>query len=211
MTIQLIGAGYPRTGTTSLKLVLEKLLGKPCYHMHELMERQDDNPIWEAAAYGNFPDWPKFLNDYGATVDWPSSLFWESQAKAFPEAPILLSTRKDSETWYNSVAKTIVPATQNSEDGPWRSMACALFEKGMGIPDINHPNKDTMIAAYEAHNEHVRATVPADRLFEWQPEDGWGPICRALQIPVPDEPFPHENSTQQFVDNIEARMEAQKK
>ena len=68
-----------------------------------------------------------------------------------------------------------------------------------------------MIAAYEAHNEHVRATVPADRLFEWQPEDGWGPICRALQIPVPDEPFPHENSTQQFVDNIEARMEAQKK
>ena len=117
MTIQLIGAGYPRTGTTSLKLVLEKLLGKPCYHMHELMERQDDNPIWEAAAYGNFPDWPKFLNDYGATVDWPSSLFWESQAKAFPEAPILLSTRKDSETWYNSVAKTIVPATQIQKTG----------------------------------------------------------------------------------------------
>ena len=68
MTIQLIGAGYPRTGTTSLKLVLEKLLNKPCYHMHELMERQDDNPVWEAAAHGTFPDWAEFLAGYGATV-----------------------------------------------------------------------------------------------------------------------------------------------
>ncbi|MGR8948562.1 MAG: sulfotransferase family protein [Gammaproteobacteria bacterium] len=210
MAMQLIGAGYPRTGTTSLKLALEKLLNSPCYHMHELLERTSDNPTWEAAARGELPDWATFLADYAAAVDWPSSLFWESQADAFPDAPVLLSTRRDAETWYNSVMRTIVPATQNSDATPWRSMAYAIFELGMGITDINNPDKERMIECYEAHNAHVRETVPAERLFEWQPEDGWEPICAALRLPLPNEPFPHENTSQQFVENIEARMQSQK-
>jgi hypothetical protein len=52
--------------------------------------------------------------------------------------------------------------------------------------------------AYERHNAHVRATAPKNRLVEWQPGDGWGPLCDALQLPVPDEPFPHVNTTDEF-------------
>ena len=57
---------------------------------------------------------------------------------------------------------------------------------------------DAIKACYEAHNAEVRATVPADRLFEYQPGDGWGPLCAALGLAEPDEPFPHSNSTAEF-------------
>ena len=210
MPLKLIGAGYPRTGTNSLQLVLEKLFGGRCYHMNELFEKPDHAPIWDAATQGKLPVWQEFFADYEAAVDWPSSLFWESQAEAFPDAPILLSTRKDAETWFGSVIKTIVPAVQQSEDSPWRKMACALFEKGVHVTDIHQPDKETMMAAYEAHNDYVRKTVPASRLIEWQPQDGWKPICDALNIPVPDEPFPHVNSREEFAARIGSDVPAPK-
>jgi hypothetical protein len=50
-------------------------------------------------------------------------------------------------------------------------------------------------AAYLAHNEHVRATAPRDRLVEWHPGDGWEPICSTLGTEVPNHPFPHVNTT----------------
>jgi hypothetical protein len=58
--------------------------------------------------------------------------------------------------------------------------------------------RDEAIAAYEAHNAAVRAAVPAERLVEWRPADGWGPLCSALHVPTPAEPFPRSNSTEEF-------------
>jgi hypothetical protein len=63
--------------------------------------------------------------------------------------------------------------------------------------DIRNP--DAAIAAYEAHNQRVRDTVPPSRLLEWRPGDGWAPICDALSVPVPKEPFPHVNTTEMFI------------
>ena len=57
---------------------------------------------------------------------------------------------------------------------------------------------DKAMAAYEAHNAAVRAEVPAARLVEWQPGDGWAPLCTALGVPVPDAEFPHVNTTEDF-------------
>jgi hypothetical protein len=54
------------------------------------------------------------------------------------------------------------------------------------------------MAAYVRHNNAVRAEVPAERLIEWQPGDGWEPICTALGLPVPANPFPHLNTTAEF-------------
>jgi hypothetical protein len=48
--------------------------------------------------------------------------------------------------------------------------------------------------------------VPPDRLIVWQPGDGWDPICSALELPVPDEPFPHVNTTREFVERLERRL-----
>lgn len=208
MTLKIVGAGLPRTGTNSLQLALEKLLGGRCYHMHELFERPDDAPGWEGAATGNSPDWTTFLAEYKAAVDWPPSLFWEELAAVYPDAPVLLSTRKDPETWWASVSKTIVPATLESDHTPWRSMAESLFRKFIGSDDFE--NGDKMMAAYVAHNEQVRARIPASRLVEWQPQDGWEPICNALQLPVPVEDFPHVNTRAEFVERVGSAVPAPK-
>ena len=90
-------------------------------------------------------------------------------------------------------------------------MACALFDKGVGVTDIHHPDKTKMIAAYEAHNDYVRQSVPASRLFEWQPEDGWETICTALKLPIPAEDFPHVNTREQFAERIGSDTPAPKK
>src|SRR2546425_219793 len=102
--LRVVGVGLGRTGTHSLKLALEELLGGPCYHMLEVFEHLEHAPVWHDAA----------------------------------------------------------------------------------------------IEAYERHNAAVRAEVPPDRLVEWRPDDGWAPICSALDLPVPDRPFPHVNTTAEF-------------
>lgn len=202
MTLRIIGAGVGRTGTTSLQAALEQLLGGRCYHMHEVFPRPDDIPVWHEAALGRMPDWNAFLKDFVAAVDWPASAFWPELAEACPEAVIVLSTRSDAETWWKSASKTIFPATLEAEDSPWRRMVYAMLEHRFGTTAIT--DRDACIAAYEAHNAAVRANAPADRLIEWQPGDGWAPLCEALSLPVPDAPFPHENTTAEFQERIGA-------
>ncbi len=199
MTLRVIGAGLGRTGTTSLQGALEILLGGRCYHMHEVFPRPDDVPVWHAAALGEMPDWDEFLKEFVAAVDWPASAYWESLAAAYPDAPIMLSTRCDSETWWRSASKTIIPATYQAEDSPWRRMFLDML-KHRFTEDFQI--KAAAIAAYEAHNAHVRATAPAARLLEWQAEDGWEPLCAALGLPVPNQPFPHSNTSEEFQERI---------
>jgi hypothetical protein len=196
MPLKVVGAGLGRTGTHSLKLALEQLLGAPCYHMLEVFERPDDVPIWHQAALGSMPDWNALFADYGAAVDWPAAAFWEEQSEAFPDAVILLSTR-DSEAWWKSCNNTIFEVFRSADEKmppEWTAMIKALFRNltGDGL------DKASAIAAYERHNAHVRATAPPDRLLDWHPGDGWEPICRALGVDVPDEPFPHVNTTEEF-------------
>ena len=76
MTLRVVGAGLGRTGTHSLKLALEQLLGGPCYHMVEVLGRPDQAAVWSRAARGEEPDWTTFLAGYEATVDWPAASFW---------------------------------------------------------------------------------------------------------------------------------------
>ncbi len=73
MSLQVVGAGLGRTGTASLKMALEELLGGRCHHMFEVLERPEEISIWTAAAGGEMPDWQRFLSDYVALVDWPGA------------------------------------------------------------------------------------------------------------------------------------------
>ncbi len=193
MSLQIIGAGVGRTGTLSLRQALEHLLGGRCYHMLEVFPRPQDIPVWHAAAGGKMPDWQTFFGDYTAAVDWPASAFWPELHAAFPAAKIVLSVR-DAESWWRSASNTIFPAMA-VEHNDWRRMIDALFERRF-VTTID--DKDACITAYEAHNARVRASVPATHLVEWRPQDGWGPICTALDLPIPDDPFPHVNSTAEF-------------
>ena len=192
--MRVVGAGLGRTGTTSLKHALEELLGGPCYHMFEVRNRPGDPDVWGDAYDGRPPDWRAFFEGYEAAVDWPAAPFWREISEAFPDAIILLSTR-DPDSWWQSASTTIFPAvaTYFAPDAP----ADGWTRMGVGMMTAFTPawrEEDAAKAAFVAHNEHVRATAPPERLVEWQAGDGWEPICAALGLPVPDHPFPHKNT-----------------
>jgi hypothetical protein len=196
--LRVIGAGLGRTGTHSLKLALEKLLGAPCYHMAEVFRRPQDIPIWSAAAKGERVDWRALFDGYAAAVDWPPAGYWSQIAEVFPDAIILLSTR-DADSWWKSASRTIFAIQQRepkADDNPaFKPMISEMFSNTF-TPDFlqEAPAK----AAFDRHNADVRKRAPANRLVEWRATDGWGPLCAALGVPVPAEPFPVSNTSEQF-------------
>jgi hypothetical protein len=197
MTLRVIGAGLGRTGTHSLKLALEQLLGAPCYHMVELFERPDDVEQWRRAVRNETADWAAVFGGYAAVVDWPAASFYDVLMDVYPDALVLLSTRQDADAWWTSVSATIVPAISrlSGEPPPLEGMLFELLATRFTPDRRDH---DASVAAYLRHNENVRTRVPGERLVEWQPGDSWGPICQALGVAAPDEPFPHVNTTSDF-------------
>ena len=198
--LKVVGAGLGRTGTKSLKLALEHLLGQPCYHMVEVFSHPEHIPLWQAAARGEAIDWSMIFDGYAATVDWPSGAFWSELSAVYPDALLILSIR-DAESWWQSASSTIFPSIQKTE-GPWRDMINTLFEQRF---TLDTTNRSACIAAFDRHNEQVRNAGFGPRLLEWQAGDGWEPLCRALNLEVPAEPFPHVNSTAAFIRDHEAK------
>jgi hypothetical protein len=201
MTLRVVGAGLGRTGTHSLKIALEQLLGGPCYHMIEVFDRPDDIAVWHRAVNGDQPDWNAFLSEYTAAVDWPACAFWREISAANPDALVLLSTRADADAWWRSASNTIFEITNPAEEfgGPLgadqREMAIDMLRNTF---TANWLDATEAKRAYEAHNAEVRASVPADRLIDYRAGDGWEPICERLGLPVPSEPFPHVNTMNEF-------------
>ena len=141
-------------------------------------------------------DWTQVIQRYSAMVDWPGAGFWREISAANPDALILLSVR-DPEAWYKSASDTIFFGLDRTDGelGPWMASVKKLL--GDRFCD-DFANKDAMIAAFNRHNDEVRAEVPAERLLEWVPADGWAPICERLGVAVPEEPFPVTNTTKEF-------------
>jgi hypothetical protein len=199
--MRVVGAGLGRTGTASLKQALEILLGGTCHHMFEV-KTADQARGWHAAAEGNPPDWHEFLADYTALVDWPGASFWPELSTAFPDALVLLSQRPLDE-WYDSAASTIFNSSRPAQEDPDDSV---LARKEMWLSILRNrftedlDDREATIEAAAAHNQAVIDTVPAERLLIYTPGDGWEPLCEALDLPVPDQPYPHTNTRQQFQD-----------
>ena len=200
MTLRVVGDGLGRTGTHSQKVALEQLLGEPCYHMVETFGKPDHVQFWQDASDAKAVDWNAIMTGYAAAVDWPVAAFWLELSEAFPDAIVLLSTRSSADAWWKSANETIFEVTRREipEDPLMRKQAemiqSLLNQRFTPHWSEEEPAKD----AYERHNELVRASVPPERLLEWQATDGWEPICAALGVPVPDAPFPVTNSTDDF-------------
>lgn len=203
MTLRVVGAGLGRTGTASLKAALSQLLEAPCYHMVEVFARPADAFVWRDAAHGTMPDWDAFLSGYAAAVDWPAAAFWEELAAANPDAIILLSTR-DAEKWWESASQTIFAPRGGGPPIPgFEEMIEAILGAKRFTP--NRHDKAEAIAAFEAHNAYVRRTAPKDRLVEWTASDGWAPLCRALDVPIPKMPFPKTNTREEWFERARSR------
>lgn len=197
MALKVVGAGVGRTGTHSLKIGLEKLLGGPCYHMLELLPRPEHIPVWHQAILGKQVDWDALFEGFVAAVDWPEVALWRELHAAYPDAVVVLSVRDSTEAWWTSFSRTILEVMMKpppEENDPWFAMATDMMKRFS--PD--GMDEKTLKAAYEAHNQAVRDGVPAGQLVEWRPGDGWGPLCAGLGLPVPAEEFPHVNTTDEF-------------
>jgi hypothetical protein len=196
--LRVIGAGVGRTGTVSLKLALEHLLGAPCYHMREAFTQPGHVATWHEAVAGREPDWNALFEGYAATVDWPGAAFWRSLSETFPDALVLLSVRTTAAEWFRSADSTINRLLQQRPDSgteELHAMARDLLRTTFTPIPFDQPRAE---AAYERHNAEVRAAISPDRLLEWRVSDGWDPLCARLGLPVPGHPFPHANTAEEF-------------
>jgi hypothetical protein len=210
MGLQVIGAGLGRTGTMTLKTALEQLGLGPCHHMVEVFAHMPiQAPFWRAAAGGAAVDWDAGLAGYNSSVDWPSAHFYLQLAAHYPQAKVILS-RRNPESWYASMAETILKA-----------MTMPVFDTGAGAGEapmhfarmIIHDqtfhgdlSRDNVIASFERHNAQVIATIPPERLLVFEAAQGWEPLCAFLGLPVPATPFPRTNSREEFWTHAEAPM-----
>ena len=205
--MQLIGTGIGRTGTYSLKLAINQLGLGPCHHMEEVLHNMPlQVPLW-AAALNGAADWQSIYDGYPSAVDWPTAGFFGELYAAYPSAKFVLTLRSP-ESWADSFGGTIYQLLAGREQAPpemrdWLKMSAGVIAK-TGFPD--GLDRDGLIAAFVAHNDAVRATIPAGQLLEFEVRQGWGPLCEFLGVPVPDESFPRTNHREEFWDRVNGKI-----
>ncbi len=208
MGLKVVGAGFGRTGTNSLKLALEQLGFGPCHHMFEVRDNPRQLPFWQAAVRGETMDWDEVFAEYKACVDWPSAHYWREIADHFSDAKVLLSVRP-AESWFKSVHATIYPSMMKRADDPpgvnkeRRDMAFEIVVNQTFNGRLE--DKAHALAVYEAHIAEVQRTIAPGRLLTFDVAEGWEPLCAFLNVPVPAESFPRTNSTEDFQARIIAR------
>lgn len=207
MALKVIGAGFGRTGTMSMKAALQKLGYNKCHHMLEVMPSAKQVDLWHAISQGGAPDWDAIFKGFQASVDFPSSVFYKQLADYYPDAKIVLTVR-DFDKWYESASDTIYEISQvfpawtqllprprkikEMADGIiWDTLFDGRFE------DRAHTEK-----VYNDHIAAVKAAIPPERLLVIEVKEGWEPLCKFLDHDVPDEPFPRVNDTAEFMKRI---------
>jgi len=215
--MRVIGAGLPRTATTTQMVAFEMLGFGPCYHMRDVLaDLASELPHWEAAQDGR-PDWDAVFGDAQSTCDWPSARFYGDLIERYPEAKVVLTVR-DGESWVRSMRETVwgvffadsvlrhVSDARACIDPLWRRyielMSRMNWEPDRGAMAGDHRSDDGLVEIMERWNAQVTETVASDRLLVWNPADGWDPLCAFLEVDVPAEPLPHLNDTAGFKEGI---------
>jgi hypothetical protein len=208
--IQVIGAGLPRTGTTSLALALSILLDGPVYDggtqlwhgkpsdCADLISAFHKTPI-KSAVDKEFvlKTLAKILNGYVATTDTPGAQFVPELLELYPDAKVICTVR-DKDAWAKSIAQIGRAAASRT----WL-MSLILFP----LPGLRHfiayvsalrhgrwgelyvragDINGYSAAIYDRHIEWLESVVPDDKLVFYDVRDGWEPLCRALHVPVPE-------------------------
>ena len=224
MSIKIIGAGFPRTGTTTLKRSLEMLGYEKTYHMKELLVRPENLHYWTTLADTGTTDWDGLYDGYQATVDFPGYPFYREHMERYPDAKVILTVRP-FEKWYNSVYSTVWqagPQTLPEKLGMMLKLAtnarirkvvkCIKFVKRMIWEEEFKGKFEDKAFVEKRFNEHiaeVKAYVPEDKLLIYDVRDGWGPLCAFLGVEEPAEPLPHLNKRENFKTMLASLMKGQ--
>jgi hypothetical protein len=208
MGIEIIGAGFGRTGTLSLRAAFEQLGFGPCHHMVEVVTKPAQMPLWQEAFASDPVDVRRVFEGYRSTLDFPGCVFWREQMEAWPEAKVVLTVR-DPHSWYRSAKRTIfaLPEPPQSGEPDPDTIAFGRFTAEELLPRIfdfggdrllNEMDEDEAVEVFNRHIAEVKADVPAEKLLVYRVSEGWQPLCDFLGVPVPDEEFPHINESGDF-------------
>ena len=192
LTLKIIGTGFGRTGTESMRRALDILGVGPTHHMMELGEGAPLRQRWLDLANGAEPDWDFLFEGYGACIDWPSAQYWRTLIDVYPDAKVLL-TMRSADSWWKSFEGTIVKYLQSNDD--LNGLAHAV---GRDVFGSRYADREYAIALYNQNVSDVLAIVPRERLLVHRLGDGWDPLCDWLGLPIPDVDYPSGNTTSDF-------------
>jgi hypothetical protein len=213
MSIKIIGAGLPRTGTNTLKQCLEQLGHKHVYHMKELLVHPEKLHYWKTLDETGDTDWAGLYEGYDGTVDFPGYPWYKEHMKKYPDAKVIMTVR-DFESWYKSVDSTVFRAGPQTPFEKIKMIGKLLFsararnvvkcikwfKKVFFAEQLQGRFGDKEFAKkfWEDHITDVKASVPEDNLLIYDVRDGWGPLCKFLGVEEPSEPLPHLNKKENF-------------
>lgn len=193
--LEVIGVGFGRTGTLSLKRALETLGFGKCYHFSEMLRVRHARQ-WLQIADGGPADWETLFQGYRSTTDWPAASYYRELAAHYPDAKLILTVR-DTDEWYDSVSSTIrrlrkaMPA-----NWPVLRTVAAVSDRIVWDGEFkgHGDDREYVVSRFREHNDEVQRTMPAERLLVYDVRDGWEPLCRFLGVAVPgNTPFPRAN------------------
>jgi len=201
MALKIIGTGFGRTGTLSLKVALEQLGFGPCHHMKEVMLNREQAEWFSQASKGIEVDWIDVFRNYKSAVDWPAVAYYKNIANTFPEAKIILGIR-DPNSWYKSVSETIYNVVPSFPMWirfifPRSDKVLRMIEKTIWQGEFSgrFEDKDFAIKVFNEHIKSVKEAFPVERILIHSPKDGWQPLCDFLGVEIPDTPYPWENDS----------------
>lgn len=199
MPMKVIGTGFGRTGTDSLREALTILGFGPCHHMFEVNTNPEQKARWRAMVAGGPRDWESLFEGYTACVDWPSAHYWRELIAAYPDARVILTWRSP-ESWWTSISETLLKVDSSDPASLGRALIAEQVFGG------RMTDRDHAIAIYKAHVEAVMTEVPPGRLLVHRIGDGWPALCAHLGVSVPDQPYPRANSADVFQDKLKASI-----
>ena len=198
MSLAVIGAGYGRTGTLSLKGALEQLGFVKCHHMLEVIRNPEQNTGWMAATVGEPVDWDAILEGYQAAVDWPACHFYRELAEYYPQAKVVLTVR-DPRAWFESISNTtlrVIKEGMASDPRRPPNLGSELVVKAAFEGNLD--DADHAVAIFNQHTAEVKASIDPARLLVFDVREGWDPLCAFLGKPAPAGDFPRTNSQDEF-------------
>ena len=204
--MKVICAGWGRTGTRSLKYALEHLTGKPSYHMQNILLNKKDAKKWHNSIFRHNEkfDWEDIYKGYGACLDFPSCNYYKELMEYYPDAKVILTVR-DAESWVkswnvlnNQILKSFtfrflakIPRTSfKLQKDIHNKMILGIDGAFQGVKS----DKERM-KKFEEWNQSVIDYVPKERLLVYEVKDGWAPLCKFLDAPIPDMSFFYKNKT----------------
>lgn len=214
-TLQVVGAGYSRTGTSSLQLALAKLVDGPVYHGGTQIWMSGDDArvkLWGLACDAKFVDRDRqrtlklvkeATKGFSGLVDIPCIFFVSELVELYPDCKFVLNTR-DPQKWWESFGNLLghVPGYFTILTAPapgirWIPKILRAFQIQADelLRDSGRKPGEYGPELLVTFQETVMREVPQDRLLVMDVKEGWAPLAKFLEKPIPAEEFPRVNES----------------